>query len=155
MILEHAFMNERAWAKQTTTGLIYGEALADFSGAYSGTWTICFAKYHGKFFSMKNYEAKFARGDSVLFVPFQQPVFNDSREAFLFSRGRYFRLGQVFEITAWTDKGIEGNVFVDDRGTPTNTPFNFDVPYRVYKQNFIIHGGKRTSLKKTLVYKGG
>ena len=154
LVLENAAMNERAWVNETTTGLIYGEALADFSGAYSGTWTLAFAKYHRKLFAKEKYETKFGKGDSVLFVPFQQPVFNHSYEAFLFASGKFYSLGMVFEITAWTDKGIEGNIFVDDNGEPTNTPFNFDVPYRVYKQEFIIHGGHRTLLKKTLVYKG-
>ena len=154
MILEHAYMSERAWAKRTSTGLIYGEALADFSGAYSGTWTVCFAKYHGKFFAKKYYETKFGHGDSVLFVPFQQPVWKDSNKAFLFTKGKFYSLGQVFEITGWTDKGIQGYVYVDDKGTPTNTPHNFDVMYRVYKQDFVIHSGMRTLLTKTLVYKG-
>jgi hypothetical protein len=154
LVLENAAMNERAWVKQTTTGLIYGEALADFSGAISGTRTLCFAKYHGKLYSKKDYETKFGRGDSVIFSPFQQSDFKDSREAFLFTRGKFFSLGQVYEITGWSKQGIVGNIFVYDTGLPFSGPFNFDVPFRVYKQDFVIHGGKRTLLEKTLVYRG-
>ena len=151
LILDSAEMNPRAWVKKTQTGLIYGEALADFSGAFSGTHTHCFAKFRGKFFPKKEYETKLGRGNSVLFVPFLQPVFKETNEAFLFSSGKFYSLGQVFEITDWTSKGISGYIYMQDDGKPYNGPFNFDVPNAVYKQEFIIRGGKRTLLGKTLV----
>ena len=154
LVLENAAMNERAWVKRTTTGLIYGEALADFSGAISGTRTLSFAKYHGQLYSKKEYETKFGSGDSVLFVPYQQSDFKESKEAFMFTRGKFFNLGPVYEITEWNKQGIVGNIFVYDSGLPFSGPFNYDVPFRVYKQDFVIHDGKRTLLKKTLVYQG-
>jgi hypothetical protein len=151
LILENAAMNERAWVKRTKTGLIYGEALFDFSGAYSGTRTLCFAKYHGKLFSKRDYETKFAKEDSVLFVPFLQPVFKETHEAFLFCSGKFYSLGQIFEITAWTSRGIEGYIYMQDNGVPYSGPDNFDIENAVYKQEFIIHNGKRTLLGRSLV----
>ena len=153
MVLDRVMGDPRILAGKTTSGLTYGTAEGDFSGAFSGSRTIAFAKLHGKIFSRKDYEVAFARGKSVIFKPHQQMVFKSYLPAYLFSSGRYYSLGEVYDVTGWTSRGIEGYYYVMDDGKPYSGHFNFDVENAVFKQDLVIHRGVRTLTTKTLVKK--
>lgn len=146
-----------ATARKTSSGMIVGQVVQPFSGAYSGELSWTFVHTNGKTYVADYSEPFKTVGDSVCLSPrpVSQPVFCDNGVAKVFQKGKFRLVGTAFRLTEFDGQTVKGYFLCDSAGKPASLMLTEWEGKGVYAQWFSWKDGKQRLGQKIAVKSNG
>lgn len=142
-----------ATGRKTSSGMIVGQIVQPFSGAYSGEYSWTFIHSKGKTYVADYSEPFKTVGGSVCLAPrpVSQALHHVNGEARLFQNGRFQMIGPAYKITEFDGSSVRGYYLADSRGQLASFFVMEPSQNNVYAQWFSWSKGKRRLVEKTLL----